>query len=117
MAQKNGAKKGKNTKNAKNVKKETDVEEVREEIAEEYDDIIELIDDDENIIKFKLFDVTEYKGAKYALLIPAEPNDAVAEGEVAIFLFNEEEKTLERIDDEALLEEVFEFYQNEEDEE
>ena len=37
------------------------------------EDLIELIDDDDNIIKFRLLDVTEYKGEKYALLLAAEP--------------------------------------------
>ena len=84
-----------------------------EEIEEE--DVIELIDDNDNVIKFRLLDVCEYKGEKYALLLAAEPNDAVAEDEVAIFRYKEEEQMLEPIEDEALLEEVFEFYQNEED--
>lgn len=79
-------------------------------------DVIELVDDEDNIIKFRLLDVCEYKGEKYALLLAAEPNDAVAEDEVAIFRYKEEEQLLEPIEDEALLEEVFEFYQNEEDE-
>lgn len=86
-----------------------------EEIEEE--GIIELVDDEDNVIKFRLLDVCEYKGEKYALLLAAEPNDAVAEDEVAIFRYKEEEQLLEPIEDEALLEEVFEFYQNEEDEE
>lgn len=86
-----------------------------EEIEEE--GIIELIDDEDNVIKFRLLDVCEYKGEKYALLLAAEPNDAVAEDEVAIFRYKEEEQLLEPIEDEALLEEVFEFYQNEEEEE
>lgn len=83
----------------------------------EDEDVIELIDDDDNVIKFRLLDVCEYKGEKYALLLAAEPNDAVAEDEVAIFRYKEEEQMLEPIEDDALLEEVFEFYQNEEDEE
>ena len=82
-----------------------------EELEDEQ--FIELIDDDDNIIKFRLLDVTEYKGEKYALLLAAEPNDAVAEDEVAIFRYNEEAQMLEPIEDEALMEEVFEFYQNE----
>lgn len=86
-----------------------------EEIEE--DGIIELVDDEDNVIKFRLLDVCEYKGEKYALLLAAEPNDAVADDEVAIFRYKEEEQMLEPIEDEALLEEVFEFYQNEEDEE
>ncbi|MDE7087846.1 MAG: DUF1292 domain-containing protein [Clostridia bacterium] len=88
----------------------------KEELEEE-DEIIELVDDNDNIIKFRLLDVTEYKGEKYALLLAAEPNDTVADDEVAIFRYKEEEQMLEPIEDEALLEEVFEFYQNEEDDE
>ena len=79
--------------------------------------IIELIDDDGKVINFKLLDVTEYKGEKYTLLLIAEPNDEIAEDEVVIFRLNEEKEVLEPIEDEKLLEEVFEFYQNEADEE
>jgi len=76
-------------------------------------ELIELVDDDGNVIKFKLLDVTEYKGEKYTLLLAAEPNDEIAEDEVVIFRLNETEEVLEPIEDEALLEEVFEFYQQE----
>lgn len=79
-------------------------------------DIIELIDDNGNIINFKLLDVTEYKGEKYTLLLAAEPNDEIGEDEVVIFRLNEQEETLEPIEDEQLLEEVFEFYQQETEE-
>ncbi|MDE6504470.1 MAG: DUF1292 domain-containing protein [Clostridia bacterium] len=83
-----------------------------EEIEEE---IIELVDDGGNIIKFKLLDVTEYKGEKYTLLLAAEPSEEIAEDEVVIFRLNEQEEVLEPIEDENLLEEVFEFYQQEAD--
>lgn len=83
---------------------------------EEESEIIELIDDAGKIIKFKLLDVTEYKGEKYTLLLAAEPNEEIADDEVVIFRLNEKEETLEPIEDEKLLEEVFEFYQSEEDE-
>ena len=88
-----------------------------EELNEEEEQIIELIDDAGKVIKFKLLDVTEYKGVKYTLLLAAEPSDEIAEDEVVIFRLNEKEETLEPIEDEKLLEEVFEFYQNEADEE
>ncbi|MGN0805549.1 MAG: DUF1292 domain-containing protein [Candidatus Coproplasma sp.] len=77
--------------------------------------IIELLDDDDNVVKFKLVDVTEYKGEKYAFLLPAEPNELVAEDEVAVFLFKEAEQILAPIEDEELMQEVFEFWQNEDD--
>ena len=85
---------------------------------EEGEEIVELVDENGNVLKFKLLDVTEYKGVKYTLLLAAEPNEEIAEDEVVIFRLNEEEEVLEPIEDENLLEEVFEFYQNEiEDEE
>ena len=83
----------------------------------EEEELIELIDDDGKIIKFKLLDVTEYKGVKYTLLLAAEPNDEIADDEVVIFRLNDKEEVLEPIEDEALLEEIFEFYQSEMDDE
>ena len=88
----------------------------KEILNEEEEELIELIDDDGKTIKFKLLDVTEYKGVKYTLLLAAEPNEEIAEDEVVIFRLNEKEEILEPIEDEALLEEVFEFYQSEVDE-
>ena len=87
-------------------------EELDEELDLE-DEVIELVDDDGKVIKFKLLDVTEYKGQKYTLLLAAEPNEEIGEDEVVIFRLNEEEEVLEPIEDEKLLEEVFEFYQEE----
>ena len=85
-----------------------------EEKTEELDDgIIELIDEEDNVVKFRLLDVTEYKGENYTLLLAAEPNDDIAEDEVVIFRLNEDEETLEPIEDEELLQEVFDFYQSE----
>ena len=88
-----------------------------EELNEELDDneIIELVDEDGKVINFKLLDVTEYKGEKYTLLLAAEPNEQIAEDEVVIFRLNEAEETLEPIEDENLLQEVFDFYQQETD--
>lgn len=85
--------------------------EEEEELLEE--EIVELIDDDGNVIKFKLLDVTEYKGEKYTLLLAAEPNEEIGEDEVVIFRLNEKEETLEPIEDDDLLQEVFDFYQQE----
>lgn len=81
-------------------------EELDEELDLE-DEVIELVDDDGKVIKFKLLDVTEYKGEKYTLLLAAEPNDEIGEDEVVIFRLNEEDEVLEPVEDEKLLEEVF----------
>ncbi|MDE7168059.1 MAG: DUF1292 domain-containing protein [Clostridia bacterium] len=90
-------------------------EELNEEELDLEDEVIELVDDNGAVIKFKLLDVTEYKGQKYTLLLAAEPNDEIAEDEVVIFRLNEENEVLEPIEDEKLLEEVFEYYQEEVD--
>lgn len=92
-------------------------EELDEELEGEIDDeLVELVDEDGNVINFKLLDVTEYKGVKYALLLAAEPNEEIAEDEVVIFRLSEDGTALEPVEDEALLEEVFDFYQSEIDE-
>ena len=75
--------------------------------------LIELIDEEGKVINFKLLDVTEYKGVKYTLLLAAEPDEEIAEDEVVIFRLNEEEETLEPIEDENLLQEISDFYQQE----
>lgn len=87
----------------------------KEELDDEFEEggIIELIDDEGKVINFKLLDVTEYKGVKYTLLLAAEPNEQIAEDEVVIFRLNEKEETLEPIEDDALLQEIFDFYQQE----
>lgn len=87
------------------------------EELEEESELIELVDEEGKIIKFKLLDVTEYKGEKYTLLLAAEPNEEIAEDEVVIFRLNEEEEMLEPIENEQLLEEIFDFYQQETEEE
>ncbi len=79
----------------------------------EEEELIELVDDDGNVIKFKLLDVTEYKGEKYVLLLAAEPNEEIAEDEVVIFRLDEKEEVLNPVEDDDLLQEVFDFYQNE----
>ena len=79
-----------------------------EELEEE--ELVELVDEDGNVINFKLLDVTEYKDEKYALLLAAEPNEEIAEDEVVIFRLSEDGTALEPVEDENLLEEVFEFY-------
>ena len=99
-----------------NSEKQPENEELTPE-EELEDGIIELVDEDENVVKFRLLGVTEYKGAKYTLLLPAEPNDDVEEDEVVIFTLNEEEQTLDPIEDEQHLQEVFDFYLSEQDEE
>ncbi|MDE5721187.1 MAG: DUF1292 domain-containing protein [Clostridia bacterium] len=95
---------------SKKPENELDIEEEFEE-----PELIELIDEQGKVINFKLLDVTEYKGVKYTLLLAAEPNEEIAEDEVVIFRLNEKEETLEPVESEELLQEIFDFYQQEVD--
>ena len=87
-------------------------EELENEELEE-SELIELIDEEGKVINFKLLDVTEYKGVKYTLLLAAEPNEEIAEDEVVIFRLNEKDETLEPVESEDLVQEIFDFYQQE----
>ena len=60
-----------------------------------------------------LFYLIDYKKEKYAFLLAAEPSESIDEDEVVIFRISEDGQCLEPIEDENLLEEVFEFYQQE----
>ncbi len=93
------------------MSEENELKDVEEELED--NELIELIDDDGKIINFRLLDVTEYKGVKYTLLLAAEPNEEIAEDEVVIFRLNETEETLEPVEDDNLLQEIFDFYQQE----
>lgn len=90
------------------------MKENEEKMEDWMDEEIELIDEDGNTLKFRLYDAVEYKGEKYAFLFSAEPDEETGEEEMAIFRFNEEEKTLETLD-EDLLYEVFKFYMGEDE--
>ncbi len=91
--------------------------EERDELEELGEDIIELVDDSGKVIAFKLVDVTEYKGEKYCILLPAEPSEEMPEDEVVIFRLNTAEQSLDPIEDDNLLDEIFQNYLDESDEE
>lgn len=87
-----------------------------EELSEQLEEgIVELCDDEGNVIKFKLLDVTEYKGQKYVLLLPAEPNAELAEDEVTIFRLEEDGATMTPVDDDGLMQDIYDFYCSEEE--
>lgn len=83
---------------------------------EEEEAIIELVDEDGKVIKFRQLDVTEYKGKQYVLLLPAEETDEIPDDEVVILAYDGKEK-LETIDDEKLLNEIFDAWQSEDEDE
>lgn len=84
-------------------------------MAEE-DQIIETVDENGNVVKFELFDIVEVDEKEYALLLPADEEDA---DEVVLMRITKdgEEYLFETIDDDAEFEKVAEYVENMDDEE
>ena len=77
------------------------------------DDIIELTADDGTKLKFYFVGTIEYKGKNYSAFEPAEPMDGVEEDDLIIFELSgdsEENSELLPIEDQDLLDEVFEEF-------
>ena len=89
----------------------------------EFDNIVELVDDEGKNVKFEFLMALEHEGAEYILLTPAEEIDGVDEDEVVILKVDTDDKGEDvyvTIDDEDLMETLFEKYlkmvESEEDE-
>lgn len=77
------------------------------------DDIVELTTDDGKKLKFYFVGTIEYKGKNYSAFEPAENIEGMEEDDLVIFeLAGDDEETADLlpIDDEALLDEVFEEF-------
>ena len=85
---------------------------------EEKTDIIETVDEEGNPISFKLFDVIEFEGKEYAMLLPLEDADEEDPELVLMRLVTDgDDYAFETIDDEAEFEAVSEYIESFEDEE
>lgn len=84
-------------------------------MAEE-DQIIETVDENGNVVKFELFDIVEVDEKEYALLLPADEEDA---DEVVLMRISKdgEEYLFETIEDDEEFEKVAEYVENMDDEE
>lgn len=84
---------------------------------EENADIIETVDEEGNSISFKLFDVIEYEGNEYAMLLPLDEEDSDEPELVLMRLVADgDEYSFETIDDEEEFEAVSEYIESFEDE-
>lgn len=84
---------------------------------EENADIIETVDEEGNSISFKLFDVIEYEGNEYAMLLPLDEEDSDEPELVLMRLVADgDEYSFETIDDEEEFEAVSEYIESLEDE-
>ena len=79
----------------------------------EDEDIVELVTDDGKKLKFYFVGTIEYKGKAYSAFEPAEQIEGIEDDDLVIFeLSGDDDETAELlpIEDEALLDEVFEEF-------
>lgn len=84
-----------------------------EELDEELDNIIVLNDEEGNEVQFEFLDLIEYDGEEYVVLLPIEEENEES-GEVVILKVedteSEEEESYVSVDDEEVLNKVFEMF-------
>ena len=80
----------------------------------DYNDIIELTDEEGNTTVFEHLMTVEYEGEHYAIVVPTEPNDEIAEDEALILMLAKDEDGedyyIDILDNEALADAVFQKY-------
>ena len=79
----------------------------------ELDNLVELTDEEGNTLKFEHVMTVEYKGDAYILLAPAEHMEDLADDEVMILKIGTDDQgddVYETVEDEAVLQAVFEEY-------
>lgn len=81
-------------------------------MAIDEENIIEITDDDGTVIKCELYDIIEFEGKQYALLVEAGTEEE--EPEVVLMRYTEEgeEVFFETIDDDKEFEKVQEYIEN-----
>ncbi len=81
---------------------------------EELNNIVILNDENGEEIPFEFLDVIEYEGEEYVVLLPVEEAEGEDLGEVVILKIedteNEEEESYVSVDDEEILNTVFEMF-------
>ena len=79
---------------------------------EEESNIIVLEDDLGNEVEFEYLDVIEYEGVEYLYLIPADEEDGDDVVILKITSIDDETESFEGIEDEELLDTLFELFKN-----
>ena len=82
--------------------------------GEELDNIIILNDENGNEVKFEFLDLMEYEGEEYVVLLPVDEEETEEPGEVVILKLedteSEEEESYVSVEDENVLNKVFEKF-------
>lgn len=87
-----------------------------EMLGEELDNIIELNDEEGNAIQFEFLDLIELEGEEYVVLLPVVEEGEEDTGEVVILKVEDSEESEEEIyvsiEDEEVLNRVFEIFKD-----
>ena len=85
----------------------------RDELDMEREDIVELVDEDGNAVRFEHLMTLEHNGKPYICLVPLDPMEDVGEDELVILRIETDEEgndVYATVEDDAELDEVFEKY-------
>ncbi len=88
-------------------------ENMNHELDMERENIVELVDEDGNDVRFEHIMTLEHKGQVYICLVPVDPMEDVAEDELVIMRIESDDEgndVYATIEDDAELDEVFEKY-------
>lgn len=81
-------------------------------MAEEENNIIEIIDDEGNTIKCELYDIIEFENNNYAILVEAETEEENPEMVLMRYTEEDGESYFETIEDDEEFEKVSEYIEN-----
>jgi uncharacterized protein YrzB (UPF0473 family) len=81
-------------------------------MTKEEKQLIETVDDEGNIINFELFDIIDFEGKEYALLLPAQSNDDYDEVVLMKLTKEGEDYLFEAIEDDEEFNQVSEYIEN-----
>ena len=85
-----------------------------ENLDEELDNVVILNDEEGNEVKFEFLDLVELNDEEYVILLPMTEDNEEEEGEVVILKVedsdDEEEESYVSVDDEAILNQVFDIF-------
>ena len=81
---------------------------------EEFDNIIELTDEDGSTLRFEYLDLVEYESKEYVVFLPLDDEDEDAAAEVVILQLEEhdDEEEYLTVEDESILEAVFNIFKD-----
>ena len=88
-------------------------ENMNHDLDMEQENVVELVDEDGNTVRFEHLMTLEYEGKPYICLVPLDPMEDVSEDELVILRIDTDEEgndVYATVDDEAELDAVFEKY-------